>query len=105
MMFYVNHSDIERMGVQMSGHNASGAALTARTWTEAGLDGEVVSALIKMFVREPNFRSAAARELLDETGGHRRPLRPEDFEWLALVPSNAHNQSALCALACQRVLA
>lgn len=61
--------------------------------------------LIKQFSAAHAFRSAHVSELLLEDDFHRRPLRPEDFEFLKFQkPVRMHNVSRLPALASGRTL-
>jgi len=62
-------------------------------------------ALIKQFAAAEPFRSATVDELLLDDDFHRRPLRPEDFEFLKFMkPVRRHNVSRLPALASGRTL-
>ncbi|WP_323118649.1 cupin domain-containing protein [Burkholderia alba] len=62
-------------------------------------------ALIKQFSAAQPFRSATVDELLLDDDFHRRPLRPEDFEFLKFMkPVQQHNVSRLPALASNRTL-
>jgi hypothetical protein len=62
-------------------------------------------ALIKQFAAAQPFRSATVDELLLDDDFHRRPLRPEDFEFLKFMkPVREHNVSRLPALASGRTL-
>ena len=61
--------------------------------------------LIKQFAAAHAFRSATVDELLLDDDYHRRPLRPEDFEFLKFMkPVRPHNVSRLPALASNRTL-
>ncbi|MBI0329350.1 peptide synthetase [Burkholderia plantarii] len=61
--------------------------------------------LIKQFSAAHAFRSAQVSELLLDDDFHRRPLRPEDFEFLKFQkPVRMHNVSRLPALASGRTL-
>ncbi|MCM2495865.1 peptide synthetase [Burkholderia glumae] len=61
--------------------------------------------LIKQFSAAHAFRSAQVSELLLDDDFHRRPLRPEDFEFLKFrKPVRMHNVSRLPALASGRTL-
>jgi len=61
--------------------------------------------LIKQFSAAHAFRSATVDELLLDDDYHRRPLRPEDFEFLKFMkPVRPHNVSRLPALASNRTL-
>ncbi|MFM0502676.1 cupin domain-containing protein [Paraburkholderia caffeinilytica] len=61
--------------------------------------------LIKQFAAAQPFRSAVVSELLLEDDFHRRPLRPEDFEFLKFAkPVRMHNVSRLPSLASNRTL-
>lgn len=61
--------------------------------------------LIKQFSAAHPFRSATVDELLLDDDYHRRPLRPEDFEFLKFQkPVRLHNVSRLPALASGRTL-
>ncbi|CAB3728687.1 hypothetical protein LMG22037_05392 [Paraburkholderia phenoliruptrix] len=69
-----------------------------------GQSGRYV-ALIKQFAAAKPFRSATVDELLLADDFHRRPLRPEDFEFLKFMkPVREHNVSRLPALASGRTL-
>jgi hypothetical protein len=62
-------------------------------------------ALIKQFAAAAPFRSATVDELVLDDDYHRRPLRPEDFEFLKFMkPVRPHNVSRLPALASNRTL-
>jgi len=62
-------------------------------------------ALIKQFAAAQPFRSATVDELLLDDDFHRRPLRPEDFDFLKFMkPVREHNVSRLPALASGRTL-
>ena len=62
-------------------------------------------ALIKQFAAAGPFRSATVDELLLDDDFHRRPLRPEDFDFLKFMkPVREHNVSRLPALASGRTL-
>jgi hypothetical protein len=61
--------------------------------------------LIKQFAAAQPFRSADVSELLLDDDYHRRPLRPEDFEFLKFAkPVRVHNVSRLPSLASNRTL-
>lgn len=61
--------------------------------------------LIKQFADAHAFRSATVDELVLDDDYHRRPLRPEDFEFLKFrKPVRVHNVSRLPALASGRTL-
>jgi hypothetical protein len=61
--------------------------------------------LIRQFAAGYPFRSAVVEELLLDDDFHRRPLRPEDFEFLKFAkPVRLHNVSRLPALASNRTL-
>ncbi|WP_322029490.1 peptide synthetase [Paraburkholderia sp. J76] len=61
--------------------------------------------LIKRFAAAQPFRSAQVSELVLDDDYHRRPLRPEDFEFLKFAkPVRMHNVSRLPALASNRTL-
>ncbi|MDR5776822.1 MULTISPECIES: peptide synthetase [unclassified Caballeronia] len=61
--------------------------------------------LIKQFAAAQPFRSAEVSELVLDDDYHRRPLRPEDFEFLKFAkPVRPHNVSRLPALASNRTL-
>ena len=61
--------------------------------------------LIKLFAAAHSFRSATVDELLLDDDYHRRPLRPEDFEFLKFAkPVRQHNVSRLPSLAANRTL-
>src|SRR5580698_5149740 len=61
--------------------------------------------LIKQFAAAQSFRSATVDELLLDDDYHRRPLRPEDFEFLKFAkPVRQHNVSRLPSLAANRTL-
>lgn len=61
--------------------------------------------LIKAFAAAAPFRSATVDELVLDDDFHRRPLRPEDFEFLKFMkPVRPHNVSRLPALASGRTL-
>ena len=61
--------------------------------------------LIKQFAAAHSFRSATVSELLLDDDYHRRPLRPEDFEFLKFAkPVRQHNVSRLPSLASNRTL-
>src|SRR6266702_7600070 len=62
-------------------------------------------ALIKQFAAAHAFRSATVDELVLDDEYHRRPLRPEDFEFLKFMkPVRAENVSRLPSLASHRTL-
>ncbi|NIE64864.1 peptide synthetase [Burkholderia sp. Ax-1719] len=62
-------------------------------------------ALIKRFAAALPFRSAVVDELVLDGQFHRRPLRPEDFEFLKFrKPVRTHNVSRLPSLASNRTL-
>ena len=70
----------------------------------AGQSAHYVS-LIKQFAQAHAFRSASVEELVLNDDFHRRPLRPEDFEFLKFMkPVRADNVSRLPALASNRTL-
>lgn len=61
--------------------------------------------LIKQFAAAHAFRSATVDELVLDDEFHRRPLRPEDFEFLKFMkPIRAENVSRLPSLATHRTL-
>lgn len=61
--------------------------------------------LIRQFAAAEPFRSAQVSELLLDDDYHRRPLRPEDFEFLKFAkPVRMHNVSRLPSLASNRTL-
>ncbi|MEQ5838804.1 peptide synthetase [Paraburkholderia acidicola] len=61
--------------------------------------------LIKQFSSAGPFRSATVDELVLDSDYHRRPLRPEDFEFLKFMkPVRQHNVSRLPSLASNRTL-
>ncbi|WCM23880.1 peptide synthetase [Paraburkholderia bryophila] len=61
--------------------------------------------LIKQFAQAHAFRSASVDELVLDNDFHRRPLRPEDFEFLKFMkPVRADNVSRLPSLAANRTL-
>ncbi|WP_250517362.1 peptide synthetase [Caballeronia sp. INDeC2] len=61
--------------------------------------------LIQQFAAATPFRSATVDELVLDGDYHRRPLRPEDFEFLKFrKPVRRHNVSRLPALASNRTL-
>ncbi|PQV54223.1 peptide synthetase [Paraburkholderia sp. BL21I4N1] len=61
--------------------------------------------LIKRFAAALPFRSATVDELVLDGQYHRRPLRPEDFEFLKFrKPVRTHNVSRLPSLASNRTL-
>ncbi|WP_144109538.1 peptide synthetase [Paraburkholderia sp. BCC1886] len=61
--------------------------------------------LIKQFAAAQAFRSAEVSELVLDDDYHRRPLRPEDFEFLKFAkPVRTHNVSRLPSLAANRTL-
>ena len=62
-------------------------------------------ALIKQFAAAHVFRSATVDELVQNDDYHRRPLRPEDFEFLKFMkPVRSENVSRLQSLASHRTL-
>ena len=66
---------------------------------------EAFVALIRQFAAAHPFRSATVDELLLDDDYHRRPLRPEDFEFLKFMkPVRADNVSRLPSLASNRTL-
>ena len=70
----------------------------------AGRSEEFV-ALIRQFAAAHPFRSATVDELLLDDDYHRRPLRPEDFEFLRFMkPVRTDNVSRLPSLASNRTL-
>ncbi|MDB5831324.1 MAG: peptide synthetase [Caballeronia sp.] len=70
----------------------------------AGRSEEFVT-LIRQFATAHPFRSATVDELLLDDDYHRRPLRPEDFEFLKFMkPVRADNVSRLPSLASNRTL-
>ncbi|WP_250470106.1 MULTISPECIES: peptide synthetase [unclassified Caballeronia] len=61
--------------------------------------------LIRQFAAATPYRSATVDELVLDSDYHRRPLRPEDFEFLKFrKPVRNHNVSRLPALASNRTL-
>lgn len=61
--------------------------------------------LIRQFAAVRPFRSALVSELVLDDDYHRRPLRPEDFEFLKFAkPVRLHNVSRLPSLASNRTL-
>lgn len=61
--------------------------------------------LIKQLAAEHPFRSAEVSELVLDDDYHRRPLRPEDFDFLKFAkPVRQHNVSRLPSLAANRTL-
>ncbi|MEK6296056.1 MAG: peptide synthetase, partial [Paraburkholderia tropica] len=66
---------------------------------------EAYVALIKQFAAAQAFRSATVDELVLDDDFHRRPLRPEDFEFLKFMkPVRSDNVSRLPSLASNRTL-
>ncbi|WP_322102140.1 peptide synthetase [Paraburkholderia sp. J41] len=66
---------------------------------------EAYVALIKQFAAAQAFRSASVGELVLDDDFHRRPLRPEDFEFLKFMkPVRSDNVSRLPSLASNRTL-
>jgi hypothetical protein len=66
---------------------------------------EAYVSLIKQFAAAPAFRSATVDELVLDSDYHRRPLRPEDFEFLKFMkPVRGDNVSRLPSLASNRTL-
>ncbi len=61
--------------------------------------------LARQFVSADVFRSATVDELVNEAGFHRRPLRPEDWDFIRLHAVGADTANDLCALAVNRILA
>ncbi|WP_321884920.1 cupin domain-containing protein [Paraburkholderia bannensis] len=66
---------------------------------------EAYVAIIKQFAAAQAFRSASVDELVLDDDFHRRPLRPEDFEFLKFMkPVRSDNVSRLPSLASNRTL-
>jgi hypothetical protein len=66
---------------------------------------EAYVSLIRQFAAAPAFRSATVDELVLDSDYHRRPLRPEDFEFLKFMkPVRSDNVSRLPSLASNRTL-
>lgn len=66
---------------------------------------EAYVVLIKQFAAAQAFRSATVDELVLDDDFHRRPLRPEDFEFLKFMkPVRSDNVSRLPSLASNRTL-
>ncbi|HEY6389665.1 MAG TPA: hypothetical protein VIX89_00210 [Bryobacteraceae bacterium] len=69
------------------------------------VDAETVRSLLKEFAAAPVYRSAAVEELILEDDYFRRPLRPEDLEFIDFsTPLDRSLASSLSALATHRML-
>src|SRR5438309_11838040 len=71
----------------------------------AGLSPAAAIGLLRSYVANPIYRSARFEELVIDDNPYRRPVRPEDFEWLGFgKPLTRDNSSRLSGLLGNRVL-
>jgi mannose-6-phosphate isomerase-like protein (cupin superfamily) len=80
--------------------------VNARTWAEPGpLSGETATAALRAYAANPLFRSARFDELVIDDNPYRRPVRPDDLEWLSFdEPASRENFAQLSALLGHRML-